>query len=173
MKIAYCPFDDQGTVDAIYRNIRLFHRGIFSTFLEKYDLNIRVHGRIQPGAGLQVLRNVKFDEQIYVFGHGAEGSDTITAMDGSSLTLAQLAEQLFMDGMSMSQQKLKLFSCEGGRGGNDSMAAKLKVCLQQWGYRDIAVYGYTESLAIGTQGALQQKFGTDTGARAKSVRVRF
>ncbi len=173
MKIAYCPFDDQGTVDAIYDNIRLFHRGIFSSFLEKYDLNVRVHGRMQQNAGMQVLRNVKHDRQIYVFGHGNEGSDTITAMDGSSLTLAELARQLFMDGMSVSQQKLKLFSCEGGRGGNNSMAAKLKMHLRRWGYRDIAVYGYTESLAIGTNGPLQQKFGTDTGARAKSVRVRF
>ena len=122
---------------------------------------------------MQVLRNVGFDQQIYVFGHGAEGSDTITAMDGSSLTLAELARQLFLDGMSISQQKLKLFSCEGGRGGNNSMAAKLKMHLQGLGYSEITVYGYTESLAIGTQGDIQQKYSSDTGARAKSIRVRY
>ena len=170
MKIAYCPFEDQDTVDAIYDNIRLFHRGsIFSVFLEKYDLNIRIH----RADGRQVLKDVKPQQQIYVFGHGSEGDDEITAMDGSSLTLAELAEQLFMDGMSISQEKLKLFSCEGGRGGSNSMAAKLKTHLQKWGYNNIAVYGYTESLAIGTKGPVQQKFSADTGARAKSVRVKF
>jgi hypothetical protein len=169
MKIAYCPFNDDDTVNAIIANIRNFHRGLFSSFLEKYDLRVRVH----RGDGRQVLRDVKFDQQVYIFGHGAEGSDEIEAMDGSTLTLAELAEQLFMDGLSMSQKAIKLFSCEGGRGGNNSMAAKLKLHLQQWGYRDIAVYGYTESLAIGTQGVVGQKYSSDTGKRAKSVRVKF
>ena len=169
MKIAYCPFDDDETVDAIFDNIRSFHRGLFSSFLEQFDLRIRVH---RGGAG-PVLRDVRYDQQLYVFGHGEEGADDIEAMDGSTLTLDALAEQIFSDGLSISQKVIKLFSCEGGRGGNSSMAAKLKLALRQWGFTNITVYGYTESLAIGTQGPIQQKYSIDTGARAKSVRVKF
>jgi len=169
MKVAYCPFDDDTTVNAIFENIRYFHRGLFSSFLEQFDLRIRVHRNGAPG---QVLRDVRYDQQIYVFGHGSEGSDDIVAMDGTRLTITELAQQIFLDGMSVGQRELKLFSCEGGRGGNNSMAAKLKLYLRGLGYTNITVYGYTESLAIGTQGALQQKFA-DTGARAKSVRVAY
>jgi hypothetical protein len=169
MKIAYSPFDDQDHVDAIYQNICRFHRGVFSSLLEQFDLTIRVHGR----GGGQPLRTVRYDQQLYVFGHGGEASDEIECMDGSTLSLDDLAARLFLDGLSISQKVVKLFACEGGKGGDTSMAAKLKRAMVDIGFTNVTVYGYTESLAIGTRGAAQQKYSTDTGARAKSVRVKF
>jgi len=169
MKIAYSPFDEQDHVAAIYQNICRFHRGVFSSLLEKFDLSIRVHGR----GGSQPLRTVRYDQQLYVFGHGGEGEDEIECMDGSKLSLQDLAGQLFLDGLSVSQKAVKLFACEGGKGGSSSMAAKLKQHMVNIGFTSVTVYGYTESLAIGTKGAAEQKYSTDTGKRAKSVRVKF
>lgn len=171
MKIAYCPFDDDATVAAIYDNIKGFHRtGVLSHFLEKFDLRVRVHrnnqGRFQP------LRDVRFDQQLYVFGHGNEGAEDIMAMDGSTLTLWELAARLLLDGLSISHKKLKLFSCLGGKGGADSMAAKLKSYMVKLGFTNITVYGYTESLMIGTQGAIGEKYG-ESGTRAKKLRIAF
>lgn len=164
MKVAYCPFDDNDTVNLVQFNISKFHR---RTLLEKFDQRVRRHNGLAP-----VLRDVSYKQQLYVFGHGSPMSDVIEDCQGNQITIGELALRMFLDGLSMSHEKIKLHSCSGGVGGHYSMAAKLKMALQALGFLRLNVYGYTEDLSVSTSGPLGFK-RTVTGARAKSTRVRF
>ncbi|MGH9453266.1 MAG: hypothetical protein ACRD2O_04775 [Terriglobia bacterium] len=176
MKYAYCPFDDNHTVDAIRLNIEDFHRGsrFDRLFREKFDDNIRKWTAAAPA----VLSDVWRISQVYIFGHGAPKSNVIQPMVGNDITIAELANRVAASGLSRSHRTIKLFSCNGGEGGTDgaragaSMAAKLYDELHRnHGFDQVTVYGYLDSLIIGVDAA-GHKLG-EGGQRAKDIRVKF
>jgi len=165
MKYAYVPFNESGLISYVQRSVNTFHK---NTPLEKFDKTILVHGGSTPSP----LRKVSHNKQLYVFGHGSPRSDVIGDNLGNTISLDELARRLFLDGLSFSQKKLKLNACNGGTGGGESMAAKLKVALRGLGYATIEVYGYTESLMVDSTGTGGSKVGS-SGTRAKDIRVKF
>jgi hypothetical protein len=165
MKIAYCPFQDEKTERLIERNISKFHAW---TPFEKFDKNVRCH----DGGATKVLADVKYSQQLYVFGHGRVKGGTISDCSKNRMTIKDLADQIFQDGLSISHEKVKLHSCWGGVGDEESNAAKLKEAMLALGYTKLTVYGYTEALKTSTSGVFGYKRGK-SGARAKDIRVAF
>ena len=170
MKYAYCPFDDDQTVDAIRINIQDFHKHtrFDRMFREQFDMNIRKWTAGNP----RVMGDIWRMSQVYVFGHGMPRADSIGAMDGTEISITELANRIAASGLSKHHRKIKLFSCNGGTGGLDSMAAKLWIELyNNHDFKEIKVYGYTESMVIGVDDT-GHKIG-DSGTRAKNLRVKF
>lgn len=170
MKYAYCPFNDAATVEAIRLNIRDFHKSstFDRIFREQFDMTVRKWTPSNPN----VLGDIWRMSQVYVFGHGAPQADSMGAMDGTEISIVELANRLATSGLSTSHRKIKLFSCNGGNGGDDSMAAKLWTELHdRHGFKQLSVYGYTDALVIGVDNT-GHKLGAG-GGRAKSLRVKF
>lgn len=164
MKIAYSPFADPDLLELIGNVVHEFHAW---TPLEKFDKRIRTYdGTTQP------LKDVKYNQQLYVFGHGGPRETIIEDCLGNSVTIKELAARIAGDGLSISHEKIKLYSCSGGVGGGGSMAAQLKNALRLHGYTKLSVYGFTESMTDRASGVLNFKRG-ESGARAKNIRVKF
>jgi hypothetical protein len=164
-KYAYMPFTDPGLLDYVTENARQFHKG---TPFGKIKLPVMT----SDGAG-QPLKAVKSTDQLYVYGHGAPKSDALQDNAGNEILLTDLAALLLADGLSLMHKKLKLFSCNGGVGQSDSMAAQLKRAMQRVGFRHVIVYGYTDSMLVDADwGPFGSKSGAG-GTRAKSLRVKF
>jgi hypothetical protein len=172
MKYAYCPFDDVTTVDAIRMNIEDFHKAsrFDRMFREHFDDNIRMWTAAKP----RVLGDVWRISQVYIFGHGMPKADDIEAMDGTVVLIPELANRIAASGLSTSHRTIKLFSCNGGTGGSDSMAGKLwKELKDNHGFNQLTVYGYTDEMVIGVNAAGHKIGASGAGARAQDIRVKF
>lgn len=159
-KVAYVPFSDTGLLGYVKRTVTSFNGG---RIFDKFESSPRVH---KSGA----LSGVGTGTQVYIFGHGAPKSDTISDNVGTSLTMDELAQQLKDAGLKGGHKVIKLNACNGGTGGLQSMACKLMVAMRGAGFPAVSVYGYTENLKVTAKDG--SKHGS-SGARAKDIRVKF
>jgi hypothetical protein len=99
--VAYCPFKDSESKRAIADAIAGF---------KDFDQQVRWHGQ-----GTAPLFDVLWCQPLCVFTCGHESYVYVQASDGSRLTLKDLAQQLFEDGLSVGHEVIRVFNCKTKR----------------------------------------------------------